>query len=348
MEQMEEHIKDTALDMGYEACGIVRVSAISGFEQKLNERIERIPEANPFYQNFHRFAHPEATHPWAKSIIVCVRNHGKYKVPNNLEGLIGKSYLFDYRTDVLSKDYLNSLRFEAYLKDKGLDVATERRFGITALRWAASEAGLGLIRKNNFFYTKSGSWVSLEAWLIDRELESIEKPTIKPCPEGCTLCMKNCPTSSLSQPYTMNPSSCVSFLTTFGGSDSTKDMFGTKIGNWIYGCDVCQDVCPFNKNVRGAAEEFPGLTELSQHISLEKLVSADYSFLEKTVQPKFWYIRQNDLWKWKVNAINAMVNSYENKYRESIFDAQNDSQPNVREMAQWAIRRLGLQSVRIG
>jgi epoxyqueuosine reductase len=198
MEQMEEHIKDTALDMGYEACGIIKVSAMSDFEQKLNERIERVPEANPLYQNCHRFAHPEATYPWAKSIIVCVVNQGRYKVPDNLEGLIGKHYLFDCRTDVLSKDYLNSLGFEAYLKDNGLKVATERRFGVTALRWAAWKAGLGPIRKNNFFYTKSGSWVSLEAWLIDRQLESIEKPTIKPCPEGCTLCVKNCPTSSLS------------------------------------------------------------------------------------------------------------------------------------------------------
>jgi hypothetical protein len=109
MEQMEEHIKDTALDMGYEACGIIKVSAMSDFEQKLNERIERVPEANPLYQNCHRFAHPEATYPWAKSIIVCVVNQGRYKVPDNLEGLIGKHYLFDCRTDVLSKDYLNSL-----------------------------------------------------------------------------------------------------------------------------------------------------------------------------------------------------------------------------------------------
>ena len=343
MGQMEEHIRDKALEMGYEACGIIKISAMSGFEQKLNERIERIPEANPMYQNYHRFAHPEATYPWAKSIIVCVRSHGKYKVPNNLEGLIGKHYLFDYRTDVLSKDYLNSLRFEAYLRDNGLEVATERRFGVTALRWAGWRAGLGLIRKNNFFYTKSGSWVSLEAWLIDREFECIQETPVKPCPEGCTLCMQNCPTSSLSQPYTMNPSSCVSFLTTFGGSDSTKDKFGTQIGHWIYGCDVCQDVCPFNKSVRGGVEEFPGLTELSQHVSLEKLVSADYSFLENTLQPKFWYIRPSDVWKWKVNAINAMVNYYENKYRECLLNARNDSQPKVREMAQWAIGRLGLK-----
>jgi epoxyqueuosine reductase len=339
---LEEKIKNAALAAGYEACGIIKVSVMSGFERKLNERIALIPAASIFYQNYRGFAHLEESFPWAKSIVVCVRNDGKYIVPEGLEGVIGKSYLFDSRTNLQSPGYLNSLRFEASLKDCGLNAATERKFGITALRWAASEAGLGLVRKNNFFYTDSGSWVSLEAWLIDRELEAIVKPTIKPCPEGCILCMKHCPTSSLSQPYTMNPLSCISFQTTFGELSATRDRFGTQVGNWVYGCDICQDICPFNKNVRTAVEEFPGLAELSQHISLEKLVSADDSFLENTLQPKFWYIRQNDLWKWKVNAINAMVNSYRDKYQECILNALDDNQPKVREMAQWAVAKLGL------
>jgi len=122
----------------------------------------------------------------------------------------------------------------------------------------------------------------------------------------------------------------------------TRDKFGTQVGGWVYGCDVCQDSCPFNKNVRTAAEDFPGLEELSRHISLEKLLSADYSFLENTMQTKFWYIQPGDVWKWKVNAINAMVNGYDDQYRECIINAQNDSQANVRDMAQWAVRRLGL------
>ena len=342
MEHLEEQIKNAALAAGYEACGIIKVSAMSGFERKLNERMAMVPAASPFYQNYHGFAHLEESYPWAKSIVVCVRNDGKYIVPDGLEGMIGKSYLFDSRTNPLSPGYINSVRFEACMKDYGLNAVTERKFGITALRWAASEAGLGLVRKNNFFYRDSGSWVSLEAWLIDRELEAIEKPIVKPCPEGCILCMKHCPTSSLSQAYTMNPLSCISFQTTFGDLSVSKDRFGAQIGNWVYGCDVCQDICPFNKNVRTAAEEFPGLAELGRHISLAKIVSADYGFLENTLCPKFWYIRQNDVWKWKVNAINAMVNKYKDEYRECIFKARVDTQPKVREMAQWAVGKLGL------
>ncbi|HJX35716.1 MAG TPA: hypothetical protein VJ280_02020, partial [Dehalococcoidales bacterium] len=102
MERLEEKIKNAALAAGYEACGIIKVSVMSGFEQKLNERMAMVPAASPFYQNYRGFAHLEESYPWAKSIVICVRNDGKYIVPDGLEGLIGKSYLFDSRTNPLS------------------------------------------------------------------------------------------------------------------------------------------------------------------------------------------------------------------------------------------------------
>lgn len=68
----------------------------------------------------------------------------------------------------------------------------------------------------------------------------------------------------------------------------------------------------------------------------------DYAFLEQVIQSKFWYINKEDVWKWKVNAINAMVNEYKEQYKESIYDACNDSHAKVREMAQWAIGKLDL------
>lgn len=121
-----------------------------------------------------------------------------------------------------------------------------------------------------------------------------------------------------------------------------NEKYNAKIGNWVYGCDVCQDVCPMNKNCWKDAEEFPNLHELGQHISLEKILKMDYEFLENTIQPKFWYIKKEDVWKWKVNAINVMVNEYKQQYKECIFDACNDSNEKVREMAQWAIKKVNL------
>ncbi len=342
MNRLASEIKSTALNMGYEKCGIIKISAMSGYEEKLNERVKRMPETKQFYEKFYRFAHLQDAYPWAKSIVICISEYGKYHVPENLQGLIGKAYLFDSRRDEQSKELQNSLKFEEYMQGMGLKTEAERKFGVTALRWAATKAGLGVARRNNFFYTESGSWIHLEAWLIDKELELIEIPTVKACSEHCNRCVKSCPTASLAQQYTMNPASCISFLTTFGGRDLSHEKCNGQIGGWVYGCDVCQDVCPMNKNRWSGTEEFPALEELSEHISLEKILRMDYAFLEQVIQAKFWYINKEDVWKWKVNAINAMVNNYKEQYKEYIVGACNDSHAKVREMAQWAIKKMNL------
>ncbi|MBE6069591.1 MAG: epoxyqueuosine reductase [Clostridium lundense] len=340
MNLLAEQIKSAALSMGYEKCGIIKISDMLGYEEKLNERIERIPEVKPYYEGFYRFAHLQDTYPWAKSIVICVRQYGKYHIPEHLKGSIAKYYLVDSRTDESSKDFQDSLKFEAYMQEIGLKTATERKFGITALRWAALKAGLGLVRKNNFFYTESGSWVYLEAWLIDKDLESTEISTLKPCPEHCNLCIKSCPTSSLSQPYTMNRSSCISCLTTWEGWDLPHEKFNKQMGSWVFGCDVCQDVCPFNKSSWTENEEFPFLSELSERLSLEQIIEADYEFLENVVQPKLWYISQEKVWRYKTNALNAMLNGYKPEYLPFIEKACKDENENVRNMAKWVLSKL--------
>jgi epoxyqueuosine reductase len=342
MNSLSLQIKNAALDMGYEKCGIVKISDMHGYKEKLEERIEKIPEAKGFYQSQYRFVHAQDTFPWAKSIVICVRKYAKYHVPEHLQGMIGKTYLFDSRADENSKDFQDSLKFEKYMQELGLRVETERKFGLTALRWAALKAGLGVIRRNNFFYTENGSWLTLEAWLIDKELEEIETPKVRPCSEKCNLCIKACPSASLSQSYTMNPIACVSCITTFTGRDMPNERYREQIGCWVYGCDACQDACPMNKNRWEGTDEFPGLEEIGEKISLEKILEMDYEFLENVIQPKFWYIPKEDVWKWKVNAINAMVNNYKEQYKNSIYEACKDSHEKVREMAQCAIQRLNI------
>lgn len=325
MDSLAAQIKNAALQLGYEKCGIIKLADMVGYASRLKERGEQVPAAKAFDEKLYRFADLQKQYPWAKSIVVCVRPFGKYKVPEHLQGMVAKYYLFDSRRDERSRELQDSLQFEAYLQGLGLKTETERKFGVTALRWAALKAGLGLVRRNNFFYTESGSWVNLEAWLIDRELTASEIPTLRDCPENCNRCVKACPTASLSQPYTMNPMSCVSFLTTFGGRDLPHDPHREQIGCWVYGCDACQDVCPMNQKCWQGTEEFPALAELSRQISLEKILKLDYDFLEQVMQPKFWYIDKQDVWKWKVNAINAMTNNYQEHYKDSIYAACNDS-----------------------
>jgi epoxyqueuosine reductase len=329
-----------AIDLGYDKCGIVNIEKMKGYAEKLSERIERFPEVKIHSEDFYAFANLQSEYPWAKSIIICARWYGKYRIPENVKGHVAKYYLTDSRRDKNSQGNKDSVAFEQYLIDCGIKTMTNRDFGITALRWAAMKAGIGIVRKNNFLYTEKGSWVYLEAFLIDKDVEYIHENKIMACPEKCNLCVKACPTKSLAEPYMMNRSTCVSCLTTWEGWDLTTDINSSNLGNWIFGCDACQDVCPFNRKKWTEDEEFPFLSELCLQLSLEQIVEADYNFLRNRVQPKFWYIPQEKVWRYKTNALNTMLNAYKPEYLPVIQEACNDENKNVRNMANWVLKRL--------
>ncbi len=332
---MEPSIVEKALDLGYEKCGIIRVADVLDYAEKLEERIARTPENTAKLSGLARVANIPQTHPWARSIVVCVERYGQYRVPENVQGLIAKYYLMDGRIDPNTPAHQRSVAFEQYLHALGIRTETERKYGITALRWAAHKAGLGIIRRNNFFYTENGSWVHLEAWLTDAEMEYKHAHGLKPCPPNCNRCIAACPTKSLSEPYLMSRAACVSPLTTWEGDDLTHEPLSPLMGTWVFGCDACQDACPFNAGKWASAQEFPGLAELVEGIDLEQIVRMDYAHLLSAMQPKFWYIQPDRVWKWKVNALNAMRNSYDPKYDSAIDAACDDPHEQVREMAAW-------------
>jgi epoxyqueuosine reductase len=330
-----DKIAGRAVELGFERCGIIRVSAMKGYGEALAARMARFPETSPMLRNFMPFADPTEKCPWAKSIVICSRRCGAYRVPENLDGVIGKHYLFDERRDAKSDGYGDTSLLERYLTDElRLRAASSHDYGITACRWAAKEAGIGVIRRNNFFYGDHGSYYSLYAFLIDEELEYIGSPlNDTPCPDNCNLCVKNCPTRSLAEPYAMSSFKCVSYLTNKAGDDSGFEEHRAETGGWIYGCDVCQDVCPFNKGELTGEREFNGLAELSGEISLEKLVAMDYESLRGLLSAKFWYIPPDESGKWKRNALNAMTNNWDERYADTVRLALRDEDERVRAAA---------------
>ncbi len=334
MNTMEQRIQERAYALGYEKCGIVSVDDLEDYQERLNERIQKVPLSAKFYQSQKRFINLRQEYPWAKSVIVAAVPFGKYKIPGQLKGHIGKAYLCDMRTDTGSREYQNSLTMEDFLQEVGLKIASNRKFGLVALRWAAMKAGLGIIRKNNFFYTESGSWVHLEAWLTDREMKLVEANNHRPCPKECNRCLKACPSGSLSSPYTMLPGSCISFLTTFGGRNLPNESLRKTFGNWIYGCDECQDACPMNKGKWNETDEFPGVEELSAHLTPESIMEMDEAFYRQNIQPKFFYLTPEELWKWKVNVLCFMGNRYQEKYQPFIIAACESENQKIREMAE--------------
>lgn len=342
MDITAQMIQKKAYELGYEKCGIIPIDLMDEYAEKFNERIEKIPKSKMFYQSQQRLINTKKIYPWAKSVVVLTVPYGKYKVPEELNGHIAKAYLFDTRVDKNTKEYQNNRALEKYMQELDLKVETDQKFGVVGMRWAALQAGIGIIRRNNFLYTESGSWVHLEAWITDREMELKETNNVVQCPKSCNRCMTSCPTKSLSAPYTMSPTECVSFLTTFGGRNLPQEPLSKTFGNCIYGCDICQDVCPMNKGKWKGEIEFPGLAELSSSLTPENILNMEEAFYRERVQPKFFYLSPEDLWKWKVNVLCYMCNNYKESYKSLIINACNSENNKVREIAYSICRELCL------
>jgi epoxyqueuosine reductase len=152
---IEELIKKKALKLGYEACGIIKIDEMKGYAERLNENVKLFPELRSLYKTqLYPYAVPQESHEWAKSIIICVSRYGQYKL-DNISSQIGKHYWFDTRKDQNTEEYNNRILFDNYLNSLGLRAFRDLvGFGTTAYKWAAQKAGLGIIRKNNLFYTK--------------------------------------------------------------------------------------------------------------------------------------------------------------------------------------------------
>ena len=335
---LAQSIRDMAVSLGFESCGIVRLEALEEYEEKLDERIEECPAAKPMLEPLRKYARLKENYDWAKAVIVCVRRYGKYIVPEGFEGIIGKYYLYDHKLQPDSEMSRNITTFDNYLSAQGIRVVKELH-GITSGRMAAAKAGLGIIRKNNFFYTQSGSWVIIDTWLIDCELELIEKTNLSECPPGCSKCIDGCPTKSLSKAYCTDMTTCITRLT-WGIRDLPPEGLRRKMKTWIYGCDECQNACPINKNAWETRQKYPGLEELAEKFSLEKVFSVDENELKNVLLSKFWFIRPESFWLWKVNVLGAMANNYKEEYMKYLCEAQRDKNEKVREMANWVLAQL--------
>lgn len=110
----------------------------------------------------------------------------------------------------------------------------------------AKKAGLGWVGKNtNLLNKKAGSFFFLAELIIDLELEYDIAPTADHC-GTCTNCIDACPTEAIVAPYIVDGSRCISYLTIELKNEIPQEFKG-KMDNWMFGCDVCQDVCPWNK-----------------------------------------------------------------------------------------------------
>jgi len=229
-------------------------------------------------------------------------------------------------------------RVEASLQEAAEGVQTRSYVdtGPIVERVFAKYAGVGWIGKNTCVINQhKGSWLFLGVILASVELE----PDV-PAPDRCgtcTRCIQACPTDALLSPYVLDSKRCISYLT-IEKRGAISEELRAGMGQQVFGCDICQDVCPWNRKAPHSALPEFGPREELVNPALDWL--AEMSAEEFRANFRGSPIRRAKHAGMRRNAAIAMGNSGREEFVPILESMIEDSEPSVAESAAWAVRRL--------
>ena len=247
---LSAQIKERALQEGFHKVGITRAVPLSDEREKLEEWLRRgfHGEMQWMVRDIERRTDPRQLLPSARSVVVVALN---YYTPHQhsddpAAGKISRYAWGDDYHDVVG-DKLRSLL--DWIKEQWPQA--EGKVCVDAQptmdkAWAV-RAGLGWIGKHSNLITREyGSWVFLGELLLNLELEYDTEQVEDHC-GNCTLCLEVCPTGAITEPYVVDSNRCISYATIELRQPQMPEQIATHLDNWLYGCDACQDTCPWNR-----------------------------------------------------------------------------------------------------
>ncbi|MGE3268280.1 MAG: tRNA epoxyqueuosine(34) reductase QueG [Chloroflexota bacterium] len=204
-------------------------------------------------------------------------------------------------------------------------------------RAAAVRAGLGFVGKNtNLLTAQAGSWLLLGAVLTTAQMAP-DTPPQRDCGR-CRLCLDACPTGALPEPFVLDANRCISYLT-IEHRDAIPHELRPQMGNLVFGCDICQDVCPWNRGQRPPGwPEFDGDENAARPPLADMLALTDAGFRERYRRTPLWRTKRRGLAR---NAAVALGNVGTEADLPTLAQALRDLEPLVRGHAAWAIGRIG-------
>lgn len=275
LKKHSENIKSEAKRLGFSDCGIARAEPLKKEADALKKWLEegRHGEMNYMENHFEKRTNPALLVQNARSVISVLLNYYTEKTQTKSSYKLSKyAYGFDYHKVMKDKLY----KLLNYLKEQ-YNVKNGRAFVDSApvmdKVWA-QKAGLGWIGKNtNLISKKFGSFVFIGELIIDIEL-AYDNPGKERCGK-CTRCIEACPTGAITSERRIDASKCISYLT-IEKKGAIPEEFKGQWQNWIFGCDVCQDVCPWNQNLK--PHDFTKLKPFPEFLSLH---NKDWENLDK-------------------------------------------------------------------
>ncbi len=277
LENSSKRIKDKASELGFLDCGISEAGFLAEEKDRLSSWLENEMHGEMHYMANHldKRLDPRLLVENARSVISVLLNYFPSITQTDPEAPVLSKYAFGTDYHFVMKDKLSEL-----LKFIQTDIAPcEGRFLVDSApvldrAWAA-RAGLGWIGKNtNLISPEHGSFFFIGELIIDLELPADNKVVRNHC-GNCTRCIDACPTQALVAPFVLDARRCISYQTIENRGKIEPELKG-KFKNRVFGCDICQDVCPWNLKSEAHSE-----TSFYPNVELLKLSREDWGNMDK-------------------------------------------------------------------
>ncbi|MEB7781351.1 tRNA epoxyqueuosine(34) reductase QueG [Mammaliicoccus fleurettii] len=340
LDLLKQEVIDYAHSIGIDSIGFTTADPFDELKQKLEDYHSKGYASGFEESDIELRTVPKLTLPSARSIIaIAVGYPNKLKdapksVRGDRRGLFARaSWGQDYHT--IMRNRLDKLSL--FLQEKVPDVEVKSMVdtGVLSDRAVAERAGLGFAGKNGFIINEDlGTWSYLGEMLVSIPFKP-DDPVIDSCGD-CNICVDRCPTGALVGNGQLNSQKCISFLTQTKGY--LKDEYRYKIGNRLYGCDTCQQVCPRNRGINTEQDDIVLEPEVLKPRLVPLLKMSNKEF-------KNTYGHLAGAWRGKKpiqrNAIVALAHFNEESAIPDLKDvALTDPRPMIRGTAFWAIGQI--------
>lgn len=272
-------IKRKAAELGFFFCGISKADFLNTEAKRLDNWLKKDYQGNMSYMNNHfdKRLDPRLLVDDAKSVVSLLLNYYPEDTQKDPDAPKISKYAYGEDYHFVIKDKLKTLM--QFVQDEIGEVGGRVFVDSAPVMdkvWAA-KSGLGWVGKNsNLINTKHGSFFFIAELILDLELEP-DGP-IKDYCGTCTKCIDACPTNAIVEPYVVDGSKCISYLTIELKNEIIPKEFNDKMEGWAFGCDICQDVCPWNRFSSPTKE-----SAFKPHENLLKMNKADWEDLTEEV-----------------------------------------------------------------
>jgi len=345
--ELTEQIKAEAQRLGFTLTGVTTPDPpdhLDFFHNWLSEGFHASMDWIAAERSLERRSDPQAILPECKSILVL---GSPYPTPKgNLKGGNIASYALNQDYHDVLPDKLKSL--VEFLEEKVGHSVPNRWYtdsGPILERELAMRAGLGWIGKNTILINRDhGSYFLISEILLGLDLVT-DLPITESFCGSCTNCLDTCPTGALREPHTLDANRCISYLTIEHREEIPLEL-RPQIGDWIFGCDICQVVCPWNKPGSEAPDILDELLPREELLAINLIEELGLGQAEFSARFKGSPVKRTKRRGYLRNVAVVLGNLGNPAALPALAAALEDPEPLVRAHAAWALGEIGGEGAR--